>query len=117
MTDVLFGLRVVISIVTRTAPFPVLVRKAVPMSLPVRALPVAAASAVAAMAIAGLALPTSSATVLPTANTSVLASHGHHHDGDWDDDHSRRDHNRIDHNRYDHNDSGDDGLIVLHDIL
>lgn len=82
------------------------------MSLPVRALSVAAA--VAAMAVTGLALPTSSATVLPTANTTVLAGGCHCHD---DHDGDSRSHNRVDHNRYDHNDEGDVGLIVLHDIL
>ncbi|HEY2206504.1 MAG TPA: hypothetical protein VGH99_18735 [Pseudonocardia sp.] len=84
------------------------------MSLPVRTLSVAFTTAAAAAAIAGLMSPAPS-TAAPAAAGAVLADH--HHDHHWWNDGDEI--NRGDHSRYDHNNSGngDDGLLVLHDLL
>lgn len=75
----------------------------------------------AAAAVVGFGLPASqpaAPAVSTVANTTVLA--GYHHHSDDGDDHNHYDHSyqRADHNNNGNTyDYGDNGLIVLHDLL
>jgi hypothetical protein len=83
------------------------------MSLFARILP-ALATAVAVVAVlVGMALPASPGAVRLAASGTVLTHSHHWHHSDWDDD------DYYDNSHYDHsnNNNGDDGLLVLHDLL
>lgn len=89
------------------------------MSLFARILPALVTMAAAAAVVVGTALPASTGTVrLASGTVAAHWHHWHHWRGD-DDDYYYSNDDRHDHSRYDHNnnDNGDQGLLVLHDLL